>query len=698
MKKIIVSVIISFMALFICFKFNASAYQLEYEYPTGYNKISETDSFTATEIKCIPIEDIDKTELRTSIKDNYFKSFPFKGYIERKRRVEGTDIMLTSIIDISEDSMIYKLYYNGVLYVDLYYVLDGTRYYQLCNPIIFSDPTDPNYSVNYKVRFLKPDDDVSNNTLFGKFNFEIEQFLIYSNYEIKESNTIEDKLNFVPSPDEILSNTELMLDSGVILNDGSLLYSNYLEKKEGNYYMIIGFIDENNIYVISYNIIIKKPILSTPDIYVSLNKKLTDNDIRSQINKTGLKNYSYDADEYFESYSVPGRYNVFVSYSIDDKIYSYKFRIIVIEAGDYEIEINNKDILKHEYYNDFDIEDLKSRLILNQILPDTIEIDISKYENNKTIAGIYPIYIKGYDDLGNLYIQSYMLNVFDNVEPIVSLPDDLIYSYSYTSPIDLDYYKYNFIVDDVSDYEIFYDPIENLQEGPKICDFEVNYRIVDIYSNETIYPVKIKIIDDVAPKIICSNINILSNQKLDLIDLKRNVSAYDEIDGDIPLDNIIVDDANSYLSNYNKKGTYKIKVMAKDNSNNYSHAEYNIIVSNKNNDNKTIIISSKYKYTKEELILYLKNQNMLDNDVNYSISSDYFDDEVYKKIYDLKIEDENGEIINYKLELNDVNAIIEDNTNKEKKDYTIIIVISAISGALIITIAVLIIIIYKKRH
>ncbi|MBR3618070.1 MAG: hypothetical protein IKN46_05270, partial [Acholeplasmatales bacterium] len=97
-------------------------------------------------------------------------------------------------------------------------------------------------------------------------------------------------------------------------------------------------------------------------------------------------------------------------------------------------------------------------------------------------------------------------------------------------------------------------------------------------------------------------------------------------------------------------------------------------------------------------ILYLKNQNMLDNDVNYSISSDYFDDEVYKKIYDLKIEDENGEIINYKLELNDVNAIIEDNTNKEKKDYTIIIVISAISGALIITIAVLIIIIYKKRH
>jgi len=462
--------------------------------------------------------------------------------------------------------------------------------------------------------------------------------------------------------------------------------------------MIIGFIDENNIYVISYNIIIKKPILSTPDIYVSLNKKLTDNDIRSQINKTGLKNYSYDADEYFESYSVPGRYNVFVSYSIDDKIYSYKFRIIVIEAGDYEIEINNKDILKHEYYNDFDIEDLKSRLILNQILPDTVEIDISKYENNKTIAGIYPIYIKGYDDLGNLYIQSYMLNVFDNVEPIVSLPDDLIYSYSYTSPIDLDYYKYNFIVDDVSDYEIFYDPIENLQEGPKIRDFEVNYRIVDIYSNETIYPVKIKIIDDVAPKIICSNINVLSNQKLDLIELKRNVSAYDEIDGDIPLDNIIVDDVNSYLSNYNKNGTYKIKVMAKDNSNNYSHAEYNIIVSNKNNDNKTIIISSRYKYTKEELILYLKNQNMLANDVNYSISSDYFDDEVYKKIYDLKIEDENGEIINYKLELNDVNAIIEDNTNKEKKDYTIIIVISAISGALIITIAVLIIIIYKKRH
>lgn len=698
MKKIIVSVIISFMALFVFFKFNASAYQLEYEYPTGYNKISETDSFTATEIKCIPIEDINKTELRTSIKDNFYKSFPFKGYIERNRRVEGTDIMLTSMIDICEDIMLYKLYYNGVLYVDLYYVLDGTSSYQLCNPIIFSDPTDSNYSVNYKVRFLEPDDDISNNTLFGKFDFEIEQFLIYSNYEIKESNTIEDKLNFVPSPDEILSNTELMLDSGVILNDGYVLYSNYLEKKEGNYYMIIGFIDENNIYVISYNIIIKKPILSTPDIYVSLNKKLTDNDIRSQINKTGLKNYSYDADEYFESYSVPGRYNVFVSYSIDDKIYSYKFRIIVIEAGDYEIEINNKDILKHEYYNDFDVEDLKSRLILNQILPDTVEIDISKYENNKTIAGIYPIYIKGYDDLGNLYIQSYMLNVFDNVEPIVSLPDDLIYSYSYTSPIDLDYYKYNFIVDDVSDYEIFYDPIENLQEVPKIRDFEVNYRIVDIYSNETIYPVKIKIIDDVAPKIICSNINILSNQKLELIDLKRNVSAYDEIDGDIPLDNIIVDDANSYLSNYNKNGTYKIKVMAKDNSNNYSHAEYNIIVSNKNNDNKTIIISSKYKYTKEELILYLKNQNMLDNDVNYSISSDYFDDEVYKKIYDLKIEDENGEIINYKLELNDVNAIIEDNTNKEKKDYTIIIVISAISGALIITIAVLIIIIYKKRH
>jgi len=698
MKKIIISVITFVMALFICINLNvyAGEYYEEFEYPDGYNKISEKDSFYATEIRGLPEEKVDEEVLRYIIK--YNRDGGFQGSIKRTREIDNSDDYLESRIVLDDDEMEYSLYFNNDLYIEFYYKLGNDFYYYLNNPILLSNPTDPNYKNNYRRKINKPNDDKKPNIFSGSLKIDIESFIMFFDYELKEEKTIDDKLNNIPTFDEIFNNTELMLSSGEILKNGFIISSNYEKRIVGNYYMIIGYLIDDKYYAISYNIIINDPILQTPDIYVSKNKKLTDNDIRNQIKSTGLKNYNYDADEYFEYYDKPGRYNVFVSYSIDDNIFNFKFRIIVIELGDYEIEIKNKDIFKHEYYNEFDIEDLKERLIYNHIISDTVEIDLSKYEINKNVAGLYPIFIKGYDDLGNLYIQSYMINVLDNVKPNVSLPDDLIYSYSYNDIIDFDYYKYNFIVNDISDYEITYDIPKSLQEGLKIGEYDIIYKIIDIYSNEEQYTIKIKIVDDVAPKIICSNINVDIKEKLDINDLKRNVYAYDEIDGDISLDNITIDDVDSYLNNYDKKGTYKINVMVHDSNNNYSHATYNVIVNNKDTTNKEIYISSKYKYTKEELMKYLINQQIIENENDYKLESQYFDNDKLEKTYDLEIIDENDNKEIYKLILNDLEINYKDNEENEKKDNSIIIVISAISGVLIIIIGILIFIIYKKRH
>ena len=215
----------------------------------------------------------------------------------------------------------------------------------------------------------------------------------------------------------------------------------------------------------------------------------------------------------------------------------------------------------------------------------------------------------------------------------------------------------------------------------------------------------VNIIDDIAPKLIINDINTTVDLLLDENSIKAQIYAIDDIDGRLGSDNITLNDTNAYKYNYDIEGTYMFEVIAKDNSGNEGHGFFNIIVSNneeKINETVNIItLERNNRLNKEEILKYLIAKGYLENDKDYTISSNYFDDEYIElNEYDVEITSGN-EKYNYQIIIKESDVIYEmsdkKEDNKEDNKVTIIITVTII-GILVAACGILIFIIYKKRH
>lgn len=107
-----------------------------------------------------------------------------------------------------------------------------------------------------------------------------------------------------------------------------------------------------------------------------------------------------------------------------------------------------------------------------------------------------------------------------------------------------------------------------------VGSYLVNVSVVDAYSNSTEAQIAIEVTDDVPPQInnVPGSFSILTTDTT--ANYLQNVTATDEIDGDIT-NNISVDDS---AVKYGTDGTYEVKYTVKDAAGNAAHAKTNIII------------------------------------------------------------------------------------------------------------------------
>lgn len=648
-----------------------------------------------------------------------------EGYrIERKRYVYGefnSDYIKTEAILRSNRGfkfLEFNLYYDDILRISVSISTTGYGYrVDNSETINFNDPNNIEYENYTKCKLATPTtkvfplDDNNNYNLPDSTSFgEYEDIIAVRSYNILGIKNIKEHINFLSTKQELIK-SEITLDTGLVLNNktneyygGDYELDEYGYISEGKHYLKILLIYDDTYYEYIYEIKVLPMILDIPDIYTTIDRQVTESEIFEQINKTGIENYVIDTNDYYKNYNKVGKYYVEVKYIFKHKEYIANLFINVCDIGDNKFKLRNPESLTVGYKDELDLSNLEEIFNFSYFYLDECYADIKEYEINKNIPGEYKIHIIASATNGELYIQTYNVNVIDNEKPIINITSDTKLEYSYIDSIDIDSIINTLDIIDISSYEVDYNADSFINNLNKPGLYPLLIIVKDEFLNESTMELELNIIDDIKPKLVLNDIYVNKGNKLEEQFIKSNIYAYDEIDGKLNNDNIVINDINGYKYNYDIPGIYKFEVSAKDNMQNEAYGSFNIIVNKdeieESKDNKIIKLNRNNRLTQNELLLYLIDRNYISADIEYEIVSDYFNDEILKDEYSLVLK--NGEeLSNFEIQIidSDINyeKANEDIKINNTNNITLIITLAIIASLITIGI-ILVIIIYKKRH
>jgi len=335
---------------------------------------------------------------------------------------------------------------------------------------------------------------------------------------------------------------------------------------------------------------------------------------------------------------------------------------------------------------------------------DDFIIDCCTYnldDDDKIPVGNYKFRIVARDTNGNISFQWVNVSVVDNIAPYIEM-NNLKLKY-YETLTEEELLQMAEIHDETELTSVTIDCERYLVDSKTRPDiYFVSITAKDSWNNENKKIFEIDVIDDVAPVIVKNNCVIsFPYTKLTDDEIKSLITATDEIDGKIINDSITYVDLDDYENNYNRIGQYRIKLTAKDCSDNEASATVTIFVRDTDYpeidlSGYEIIVPDNITLTKEQLKEYLNQSIEIPCEGDYLLESEYFNDENPSGTYDLYIILEDGSIIETKI-----SVMLEDTITpiiKENQFNPTPIIIASIIGVLMIGIIALGIFSYKKRH
>ena len=709
MKKIsIFSVITMLMTLFI---WTFSVQTHAYSYDKGFEPLNEK-----TEYVDIIMPNLQAVKGYCNTVDYGKFSFNQSRYnnvnIKRTRYIndDTNNILVTEYYPNLNGDILFKLSYNNKEVIQFRMTKYNSKcFFEKQGLLDFNDYTRPEYINCDHVKLSEPITEIiSSNTINIDFsNYpDYEDVIVFKKFEVTnvEEKTLE--LVDIPNPDDLLK-TPIVLENGLKLEENNNFFygGNYeldtnLYLAPGTYYYKLANEYENKSYAYVYKIIINEAIKKFPSFQTSIKRQIKSEEIDELIESYGIEEYSYDATKYFNNFDEIGTYIINVSYSIRGKDFEATLQIKVTDIGDQKFKLKDESQLTISYENPISEASFEDNIDFSYLYLADYNVDYSRYVNHYDEVGSYLIHIMAHDIHNNTYIQSYYINVIDNVIPNVTISDDIKTDYSYKDDITIDDIIKYLNIEDKSNYDITYDKKLDNSVGSHI----INFKITDEYNNEAICPITINIIDDIAPKLIINDINTTTDLLLDENTIKAQIYAIDEVDGRINTDNITLNDINGYKYNCDIPGTYRFEAIAKDNYGNEGHGFFNIVISENNEEiTETINIITLERGTrlnKDEIINYLIARGYLEADKDYLVSSNYFDDEYLESDkYDVEVACGNDKY-NYQIVIKEPDVIYEVSEKKEEREdnKTTIIIVVVIISVLLGASGILIFIIYKKRH
>ena len=292
------------------------------------------------------------------------------------------------------------------------------------------------------------------------------------------------------------------------------------------------------------------------------------------------------------------------------------------------------------------------------------------------------------------------IDIPDNNEDIIELLTDEI-KISYKDKIDNDFLVNNLMINSTNkinniSYETDY------KNSNSIGSYKINIIIKDNKDNILEEEINLIIYDDIKPVLVLPTITTNTSEFIKLSDIQNRILAVDEIDGEISSINIKLTDIDNYQTNYNKIGTYELTAKVSDKSGNEAKASLEVIVKEakeyKNYEENNIInITNTNKITRRDFISYLVKNNYITNS-NITLESQYFNIESPDGEYELLVKAKNDE---KKYTINVYNGIInrkESLITDKKDDYKIYYIIIGGASGFTLLIALLSIIMYKKKR
>lgn len=482
-------------------------------------------------------------------------------------------------------------------------------------------------------------------------------------------------------------------DGNIILE---AIYDNYTPNynKIGEYSIIFRACDSSN-NCSTYDQRIKTQDIIAPSISGS-NKITTymSNPIAlNDIGKNLIATDNYDGDLstniFLQSSSynpnIPGTYYAY--YTIKDSSNNElktPFKVEILVVDDIAPTIEGPTFFTNKLSSILSTKTILSNMIVNDNSDanayKNIYIIDDNYTNNNTKIGEYTLVIGCYDKYGNESLP-YIITIktIDEIPPVIEGVSN--YTSYLSSPISLLTIKSNLVVLDNYDGNLFnnLEIIEDTYTNNKnsVGIYNIVFIVKDSSNNySSSFNVEITTIDNIIPNIEgVSFYETLNNSILDVMSIKYNLIAIDNIDGNIS--DSIEFNSNTYKNNEHIPGTYFLSFYVSDNSGNISNDFIVKIIVKENMSeleklNNSLIHLKINNYKDESEILNILGINQEEYNSVIAIENTYVNNFNNIGTYSIKYEFTNTDytksIININIHTYEEKS--ENNTNQESPKTT----------------------------
>lgn len=355
--------------------------------------------------------------------------------------------------------------------------------------------------------------------------------------------------------------------------------------------------------------------------------------------------------EYNYSMIEGNDYNAYSALSINDLEYKGpNITYSLIEkgkVGNYETNINNPvsfSTIKSSIKAMDDIDgDITSKIVTTK----------DNYSSNTNKVGVHEIIFSVTDRNSNVTTFPVYVKIVDTTPPVITGTN----SYTTNQKQKLNLTDIKGVLSASDNYDgnlnssltLKSDTYSNSYQTPG--DYEIVYQVSDSSGNTTEYPisVSVKYLDDVPPTITGTfTYRIANNQRLNLQQILGNLSAEDNVDGNIT--SKIEIDYDYYSYSTNRVGTFSVGVKVADATNNVTRKEITIIVEDKTSpifliDTEIININIVDKSMMiNDFVDMLEKTDSIRKNVSYNVLVDEYTENkntpgTYKVVLDVEGED-----------------------------------------------------------
>lgn len=278
--------------------------------------------------------------------------------------------------------------------------------------------------------------------------------------------------------------------------------------------------------------------------------------------------------------------------------------IVVGLCMDTETPVINASDLRAEYGSTFSFSDFieatdnRSDEVLVEAISSGIKgvtIKNDKKEITFDDPGEYEVEFSATDESGNQSTSVVKIDVVDTQAPKIDfIKDEVEIGYSQSVRVESEDDFLELKVDEKSAYSVKIVKVTNVENKDteklyelnesgseikflKIGTYDLGIEIKDIFGNTTTDTVNVKVVDKTQPIIECKQTEIVLSDTDKTNDYLKELTAKDEIDGDITK-NIKVDDS---AVKYGEVGKYQIKASVADKSNNVCTKSFYVVIKDK---------------------------------------------------------------------------------------------------------------------